>query len=90
MTPQELDAIRARGADNTGFMWMDELTLRQSHSSAIADRRALLAEVDRLTELKTPTLEALTDDAAMALARRDERARIRAGVEGLATQPGWK
>ena len=85
MTPDELDAIRARDAAYGGHAvlvygygphdWRDSW----GSDPAVADRRALLAEVDRLTALRTATLEVLSDDAAMAL----ERARIRAAVEGL-------
>jgi hypothetical protein len=86
MTPQELDAIRARDATTN----QHEL----DRSWPAADRRALLAEVDRLTAENAALRDEWdgTEGASPAWWRGSdhgvaaERARIRAGVEGLACE----
>ena len=71
MTPDDLAAIRARDAAS--------LACDGPHTDpAHLDRRALLAEVDRLT-VALKNLHAAKGGAL------DERARIRAAVEGLPT-----
>jgi hypothetical protein len=75
MTPQELDAIRARDARG----WVTQTDL---------DRRALLAEVDRLTAALADELRGKEEHRLWCINKADkveriERARIRAGVEGL-------
>ena len=79
MTPHELAAIRARDADaHSGDP--NYIPMRGVESRAFADRRALLAEVDRLTDEAANNVAWHRAARAGALA---ERARIRAGVEGL-------
>ena len=84
MTPDELEAIRARDADylrglrDTGY---DPVFHPEDECEADKDRHALLAEVDRLTALIARW--GTTDEAAVAVL--NERARILAAVEGLPT-----
>jgi hypothetical protein len=74
VTPDDLAAIRARDAAS--------LACDGPHTDpAHLDRRALLAEVDRLT-VALKNLHAAKGGAL------DERARIRAAVEGLTQYPG--
>ena len=82
MTPEEKEAIRARHVpvaglrDDEGHMFEPATFCRACARVWPCDRRALLAEVDRLAE----ELDDMTDTAAFYLA---ERERIRAGVEKL-------
>ena len=87
MTPDELAAIRARDAHLSWF----RVESTPSHNprddtfgQRARDRRALLAEVDRLTLLvlmdRISTQDNYLDNHAAMLI---ERARIRAAVEGL-------
>lgn len=77
----DLDAIRARDA---GCSLADEFDGIGTDSAIVRayDRRALLAEVDRLRESLSTTM---TEDyfAGHAQGESDERARIRERVEGL-------
>ena len=74
MKPERLAAIRAR---DKAFRPLDGDGLELMNTPCHDDRRALLAEVDRLTE------ENGRIGNRSAAYREDERARIRAGVEGL-------
>ena len=87
MTPDDLAAIRAR----------DQVALFTSNTDiyqqAIYDRRALLAEVDRLQanndrlrEDRWENMPRNAESISVAEAREAERDRIRAAVEGL---PVW-
>lgn len=75
MTPDDLAAIRARDAE----LDLDAIYMPESHT----DRRALLAEVDRLTAER----DALDAQVRTALAdgKYRERVRISAAVEALPT-----
>ena len=73
MTPDELEAIRERDVDCVPAGY--------TSAQAARDRRALLAEVDRLTALIARW--GTTDEAAVAVL--NERARILAAVEALPT-----
>ena len=96
MTPDELAAIRKRDVTFGGAEWGDD------PHPAVIDRRALLAEVDRLTadllmatdavdDLHSRASEMYGDNLclgdALAAAVPMERARIRAAVEAL---PEWE
>ena len=72
----DIDAIRARDADTDWTM--------EAAADAIRDRHTLLAEVDRLTAAQD---DPEWGDVAYAAGIRDERARIRAAVEGLPPHP---
>lgn len=75
----DLDAIRARDA-----AWTDQYLVAPDGFQSAHDRRALLAEVDRLRAVR---LEA-SESHVWLEGAATERARIRAAVEGLPTQPG--
>ena len=75
MTPDELDAIRERDVDCVPAGY--------TSAQAARDRRALLAEVDRLTLTVLPEAIARACHDCKEGATKDERARILAAVEVL-------
>ena len=74
MTPEQLDAIRARDALTPKRWFPNQLPAERQ---ARIDRRALLAEVDRLT------LAVAIEKAGASSDVKAEHARIRRKVEGL-------
>jgi hypothetical protein len=77
----DLDAIRARDAETTPYVVREG---EYAHcKAAMADRRALLAEVDRLT---AEVMEwGVTNVGLKEWGAEEERARIHAAVEALWT-----
>lgn len=80
MTPDELAAIRERDAAADTVDTSEPHVMVAVLIAAEDDRRALLAEVDRLYA-RLATYEAIWADEDMV--KHAERARIRAAVEGL-------